>query len=268
MKVSSWVQAAQYILAGRLRRVAAKEILAYVDKVLANARLRNELEDVRFFYDCYQSALAKACNKTREDFGHLKIQKTWKKYAQVQRLVPLLREARIDPFSFFYFCIEQRRIKNIPPTITSMSTATSVRHYLNYKKRNEYRVSTMVVNKDHLQTLFNQIAIDHQTLATFLLRKARPMLMDQDLFILSEYSLALLVLSGVRRFELSEQASVFYEDLQFNPGLLEQIKARWNQSLGIQCKKLANLKNELRSEAFNNQVQETWQLLQNLKISG
>jgi hypothetical protein len=266
-RVLQHFETAFFIFQRRLRIAQSREILSYVEKVVVQENQLHEHELVCFFYDAYTSASKKVLKLKQGEGFYGTITRKWKGYQNFVDLIPLFTKNKINPFSFFTFTIEARRNRKIPFTIRNTCTQNSVDHYLRYLKSNTYRVSTYSNFKDYEETLYNQLNIDLISLGTYLLRKPRISINSCESFLFSSFTKVLLSLNKTPVGALTQEESVFYEDLMFAPEFLARVQARWNQSVDRQIEKIGGMINTYMDQNFVLKIGEIVKLLEVLKFT-
>lgn len=230
-------EVAVFIAERRRRRRLISLIWQGVEAALVADR-RMEVKDlVAFLWDTYYLAMEKITKSSRNTFIRTSLKEGNPSFKALQRMIPWVEEARINPFSFFVWAIEQRRLKQIPPTVINICSQNTFEHFVNYLARNTYRVQSCAKFISHEKQLINQLDIDLTTFTTFQLRKQTASLGQADANFFSPPTRALLSLRGVS-IELVEEDLLFQEDLEFDPEFKERMQTALTELLRKQIGKV------------------------------
>src|SRR5205809_441806 len=99
---------ALYIHQRRWNKAIVKDLWLGVENGLGDERMVVEREMVEFLWDIFYMALEKVTKQPAGTY-HRTPPKQGAKLKALQRMIPWVEEAKINPFSFFLWAIEQRR---------------------------------------------------------------------------------------------------------------------------------------------------------------
>ena len=261
------VEAAIFIFRRRHDRCLCRQIWKGIEAAIEAEGALAEKEAVLFLWDAFNTAMEKVLKLQKGAMvrnTHLK--RNGKTFIALQKLVPWVEEAKINPFAFFIWAISQRRQSGIPPTVTNICSKNTLSHFVAYLGKNRHRVATYARFTEHEQQLHNQFEIDLMTLVTYQLRKARVSLGQADYRMFSHPVRVLLSLHGFP-VVLDEEDTRFAEDLQFDPEFQDRLIRKWKQMVRIQLERVTALPNRHSLPTFQEKVESLIGMLNALSFN-
>jgi len=231
---------AAFIRERRRRRLVCRDIWSSVETLLAAERLMAEKDLIAFLYDTYYLALERETKSRKWSYYRAVLKHSSPSFKALKKLLPWYEEAKINPFCFFIWAIQQRRSKGIPPALSSICSYQTFRHFVSYFSKNTYRVISCAKIKEYEDQLLSRLEIDLVTFITFQLRKVRVMLSPQDLSLFSAPTKALLASQGLD-IAFDDEDDLFLEELRFDPEFFQRIKQKWISKIKAQLAKVQDL---------------------------
>ncbi len=256
---------ALFIFNRTIRRSNAFALWRSILKVIDHDNRLETHERVLFIRDLYLFALEKAC-KVGKGTYHTFIKKDGKEYKMFEAVLPMIEKARINPFAFFLFAVEQRRAKKIPPTVTNICTENAIEHFLHWREKNTFRVQACSGVQDLEQQIINQFRIDIRSFVTYQLRKSRACLSNSELYLFSHYSKAMLSMIGLD-IKLIQKEVEFVGDLAFDEELSKMLKKQWNWIMRQESDRVYAIINPHLDELYLHRVESLITLLKQLSFN-
>lgn len=242
----------------RQRTKKSKEVLA---KAKTIQRKEEEEVYVRFLVDSYNDVYSKAVGANVKFLRN--VTKKAPCYLIFSTFYKELLKEKINPLVFFTFAFEQRRKKGIPATLKNICTQNTINHFLDFRNKNVYRVSTYKNNQNYKQEIGNRLAIDVRSLGTLLLRKEITALSEDETSYFSSYFQAVYLGSNLKTDD--QIAAKFSENMQFDKSFKDDIEIVWNNLIEEEKNRFRKLVNTHTQEVLKNRIGRILIFLERLK---
>lgn len=242
----------------RQRIKKSKEVLVKAKKI---QRKEEEEVYVRFLIDSYNDAYSKAVGANVKFLRN--VTKKAPCYLIFSSFYKELLKEKINPLVFFTFAFEQRQKKGIPATLKNICTQNTINHFLKFRARNMYRVSTYSNNQNYKQEIGSRLAIDIRSLGTLLLRKEITGLSENETGYFSSYFQAVYLGNTLKTED--QVAAKFCENIQFDKSFKEDIEIVWNNLLEEEKNRFKKLVNTHTQEVLKKRIERILIFLDTIK---